>query len=217
VDVVNMSLGSNYGMKEDDLSQASANASNLGVVVVAAAGNAADRPYIVSSPSSTPEVISVAQTQVPSAIAFPLVTNSPAAIASTDGNTATVDWAPVGSGFTGNVVSVGRGCPAGSITPGSPADPYEDPARNPTNPSGKVALIDRGSCAVSLKTDRAAKAGAIGVLIGLVAAGDAVSFSFGGGDTFVPTLVITQPPAFRFLHSTICPLPNIPCRSPIIR
>ena len=60
------------------------------------------------------------------------------------------------------------------------------------NPAGKIALIDRGACAVSLKVDHAAKAGAIGVLIGLVAPGDAVSFSFGGGDTFVPTLVIQQ-------------------------
>ena len=44
----------------------------------------------------------------------------------------------------------------------------------------------------SLKVDVAADAGATGVLIGLVAGGDAVSFSFGGGDTFVPTLVIQQ-------------------------
>jgi len=178
VDVVNMSLGSAYGQKEDDLSAASANAVNLGIVVVAAAGNNADRPYIASSPANTPEVISVAQTQVPSATVFPLVINSPANIAGTYGNTATVDWAPIGAGFSGVPVSyVGRGCPG---------DPYLD------NPAGKVALIDRGVCAVSLKVDRAAKAGAVGVLLGLVAAGDAVSFSFGGGDTFVPTLVIIQ-------------------------
>ena len=31
------------------------------------------------------------------------------------------------------------------------------------------------------------------MLIGLVAPGDATSFAFGGGDTFVPSLVITQP------------------------
>ena len=186
VDVINMSLGSNYGQFEDDLSAASANASRLGVVVVAAAGNAGDRPYIVSSPSTTPEVISVAQTQVPSALAYPLIINSPPSIAGSYPNTATVDWAPVGAGVTGNVAFVGRGCPAGSITPTNPADPYLD------NPAGKVALIDRGACAVSLKVDRAAKAGAIGALIGLVASGDPFSFSFGGGTTFVPTLVITQ-------------------------
>src|SRR5437867_10405188 len=62
VDVINMSLGSSYGQKEDDLSAASANAVNLGVVVVSSAGNSADRPYIVGSPSTTPEVISVAAT-----------------------------------------------------------------------------------------------------------------------------------------------------------
>src|SRR2546422_3673880 len=115
VDVVNMSLGAAYGQKEDDLSAASANAVNLGIVVVAAAGNNADRPYITSSPASTPEVISAAQTQVPSAIVYPLVINSPASIAGTYANTSTVDWAPIGAGFTSKEVAfVGRGCPDGS-------------------------------------------------------------------------------------------------------
>lgn len=188
VDVINMSLGSNYGQKENSLSAASANAVRLGVVVAAASGNAGDRPYITSSPASTPEVISVAQTQVPSATNFPLVVNSPASIAGTYPNTATVDWAPIGAGFSNVPVAfVGRGCPAGSDPP-VPAggDPYL------ANPAGKVALIDRGACNVSLKVDRAAAAGAVGVLIGLVAAGDAVTFAFGGGTQFVPTLVITQ-------------------------
>jgi subtilisin family serine protease len=191
VDVINMSLGSNYGQKEDDLTQASENAVRLGVVVATAAGNAGDKPYIVSSPSVGPGVISVAQTQVPSAKFFPLVVNSPAAIAGSYNNTATVDWAPIGSGFTGDVAIVGRGCPANSGTPTGAADPYL------ANPAGKVALIDRGACAVSLKVDRAAKAGAIGVLIGLVAGGDAISFSFGGGTQMAPTLVIIQADSTR--------------------
>ena len=45
---------------------------------------------------------------------------------------------------------------------------------------------------MSLKIDAAARAGAVGVLIGLVAPGDAVSFSNGGGTDFVSTLVVTQ-------------------------
>jgi len=49
---------------------------------------------------------------------------------------------------------------------------------------------------------------AIGVLIGLVAAGDAVSFSFGGGDTFVPTLVITQARS-NALKSQLAAPPNV--------
>ena len=102
------------------------------------------------------------------------------------GNTATVEWAPVGAGVTGDVAFIGRGCPAGSVAPGQPADPILN------SPAGKIALIDRGGCSVSLKVDYAVDAGAIGVLIGLVAPGDAVSFSFGGGDSFAPTLVIQQ-------------------------
>jgi subtilisin family serine protease len=177
VDVINLSLGSNYGQKEDDLTEALEQASKLGVVVVAAAGNAANRPYIVSSPSIAPRVISVAQTQVPSAYAYPLVVNAPATLAGIYGNTATVDWAPVNAEVTGDVVFIGRACPGDAL---------------PADLTGKIALIDRGVCSVSLKVDAAGAIGAKGVLIGLVAAGDAVSFSFGGGTHFVPTLVIQQ-------------------------
>ena len=60
VDAINMSLGLGYGQIQDDLSNASTNAVNGGIVVVASAGNSSDRPYITGSPSSTPEVISVA-------------------------------------------------------------------------------------------------------------------------------------------------------------
>jgi len=177
--------------------------------VVAAAGNNADRPYITSSPASTPEVISAAQTQVPSATIYPLVINSPASIAGTYANTSTVDWAPIGAGFTSKEVAfVGRGCPDGSGA-GVPAggDPYLD------NPAGKVALINRGVCAVSLKVDRAAKAGAVGVLIGLVASGDAISFSFGGGTMFVPTLVITLSTS-NLIKANLTPGPVVVTVSP---
>ncbi len=175
VDIINMSLGVPYGQKEDDLSEASANAVRAGVVVVASAGNSADRPYIVGSPSSTPEVMSVAQTQVPSAKNYPLIINSPITIAGSYSNTATVDWAPIVNGFTGDVAYVGRGCPA---------DPYL------ADPAGKVALIDRGLCAVSVKVDRAVISGAIGVLIANNVPGDPPSFSFGGGTNMTETLII---------------------------
>jgi hypothetical protein len=107
----------------------------------------------------------------------PLVVNSPAGIAGSYANTATLAFAPVNTPVTANVVYVGRGCPGDSYL---------------ANPSGQIALIDRGTCAVSLKIDGAARAGAIGVLIGLVAPGDAVSFTYGGGSAFVPSLVVTQ-------------------------
>lgn len=196
-DIINMSLGSSYGQIQDDLSFASANAVAAGVVVVASAGNSADRPYITGSPAATPEVISVAQTQVPTAYLYPLVINSPPAAAGTYPNTATLDWAPLGT-ISGEVVFVGRGCNA---------DPHL------ANPAGKVALIDRGLCNISEKVRKASDAGATGILIGLVAAGDAVTFSNGGqcpepadGTTCKPSLVITQADSSRIKSNIAAPV-----------
>ncbi len=184
VDIINMSLGSDYGtVQDDDLTLAVERANAFaGILVVASAGNGANKPYIGGTPAAAPGALSVAQTQVPSAVAFPLVITAPAAIAGTYANTETVEWAPIGAGFNGDVVYVGgNGCPGTATYPA------------PGSLTGKVALIDRGVCSISLKTDGATKAGAVGVLLGLVAPGDAVSFSFGGGDLpMVPTMVIQQ-------------------------
>ncbi|MGE0581905.1 MAG: S8 family serine peptidase [Steroidobacteraceae bacterium] len=184
VDVINMSLGSSYGQIQDDLSLASANAVEAGVVVIASAGNSADRPFITGSPAATPEVLSVAQTEVPGALAYPLVVNSPASIAGAYTNTATVEWAPVaGRNVTGDVVPVATLACNGQALP--------------ANLAGHVALINRGSCSVSQKVRNATDAGATAVILGLIAAGDAVSFSNGGectpdGSNCAPTLVVTQ-------------------------
>lgn len=182
-DVVNLSLGANYGQRENPSTEAVSNVVRFGIVAAIAAGNAGDRPYIVSSPSNAPEAISVAQTAMPGAKAIPLVVNAPAGIAGIYGNTATVDWAPITSGFTGQVVrsvttpSATDACTTGEIT---------------NSLSGMVALIDRGGCAVSVKVANAAALGAIGVLIANNASGDAPSFSLGAGSTFAQTLVVTQ-------------------------
>ena len=138
--------------------------------------------YLQSSSFSVNGWYSFQNTPLP----VPLVINSPASIAAAYRDTSTLSFAPVTTPVTGDVVYIGRGCPAGSIASGSPADPYL------ADPSGKIALIDRGACSVSLKIDAAVSAGAIGVLIGLVAPGHAINFTSGGGSNFVPTLVITQ-------------------------
>lgn len=182
-DVINLSLGANYGQRENPSTEAVSNVVRFGIVAAIAAGNAGDRPYIVSSPSNAAEAISVAQTSMPQAKAIPLVVTAPASIAGTYGNTATVDWAPIVNGFAGSLVRTGttttasQACAPGDIT---------------NNIAGKVALIDRGTCAVSLKVAAAAQRGAIGVIIANNASGDAPSFSFGGGAPLVETLVVTQ-------------------------
>lgn len=186
VDIISMSIGGPFGQREDDESEAFADVVNFGVVSVVAGGNEGDIPYILGQPASAPEVIAAGATSSVLASGIPLVVNAPPTIRGTYPNTATLDFAPIDSAVTGAVAHVGRGCPAGSISAGSPADTYL------ANPNGKVALIDRGACAISLKIDAAARAGARAVLIGLVAPGDAIPFSNGGGSDFVPSLVITQ-------------------------
>ena len=67
-----MSLGSDYGESfDDDLSLAVDNASALGMLTVAAAGNGGDKPYIAGTPANARTALSVAQTQVPSARRVP--------------------------------------------------------------------------------------------------------------------------------------------------
>ena len=178
VDVISMSIGGSFGQREQDSSEAITNIVQFGMVCVIAAGNDGNIPYVMAEPSAAPEALAVGATNSVIASGIPLVVNSPASIAGTYVNTATLDFAPVSTTVTGNVVYVGRGCPG---------DTY------PNNSiAGAIVLVDRGTCSVSLKVDRATTAGAIGVLIGLVAPGDAVSFSNGGGTNFAPSLVITQ-------------------------
>ena len=176
VDVVNLSLGSSYGQIQDDSALAVQNVVDFGVVVVASAGNSGDKPYIVGSPSIAPGALSVAQTQMPNAFAVALQITPAGQSTILYPNTASVDWAPITSTVSGEVAYVGLACsalPPGSLT-------------------GKIALIDRGSCNASLKVDAAADAGAVGVIIANHIAGDPPSFSFGGGDTMVPTIIITK-------------------------
>ncbi|HSR32964.1 MAG TPA: S8 family serine peptidase, partial [Anaerolineae bacterium] len=74
VDVINMSLGSDYGQPfDDDLAVAVDNATSVGILTVASAGNGADKPYVNGTPASAATALSVAQTQVTSA-ALQLIT-----------------------------------------------------------------------------------------------------------------------------------------------
>lgn len=184
-DVVNLSLGANYGQRENPSTEAVSNLVRFGIVAAIAAGNAGDRPYIVSSPSNAAEAISVAQTAMPGAKAMALTVNTPASIAGTYGNTNTLDWAPVVNGFSGTLK---RGSTLAQREACTLADTPDF--------TGSVAYVDRGSCSISFKVSNAAAKGATGVIIGNNAAGDAPTFSNGGfapgTSSFVEALVVTQ-------------------------
>jgi subtilisin family serine protease len=60
MDVVNMSLGSAYGNPTDPDVEATNNAEDAGIIVVASAGNSGPAPYITGSPGIAEKAISVA-------------------------------------------------------------------------------------------------------------------------------------------------------------
>jgi len=182
-DVINMSLGSPYGQPEDDLTFFTNQAVSLGIIVVASAGNSANKPYIVGSPSIADGAISVAQTTVPSATRYPLFYAS-SAVSGTIENGVWQNWStlptPVlvqGAVAYGNADNSNlNGCAA-----------YTD------DMTGKVVLADRGSCNFTLKAKNAADAGAIISLIGLVAPGDPFEGGDGGDRPIpIPSFMIDQ-------------------------
>ncbi len=181
VDIVNMSLGSNYGQAfDDDLAQAVENATAVGVLTVASAGNGSDKPYVTGTPAAAPSALSVAQTNVPSAFQPLMQVISPASIAGDyaavyqpwSGELTSVIEAPVVYGVDGNTL----GC-----TPFAPG-----------SVDGMIVLVDRGSCSFSVKIDNIGQGGGVVGIIGLVAPGDPFAGGFGGGNPVIPGYMISQ-------------------------
>jgi bacillolysin len=74
----------------------------------------------------------------------------------------------------------------------SSTDGCETPFVNAAAVSGKIAFIDRGNCAFSVKTKNAQLNGAIGVIIGNNAPGAAPGMSGTDASITIPTLSVTQ-------------------------
>lgn len=156
--VINMSLGSNFGTGSDPSIVAANNAAELGMVVVASAGNAGDNHYITGSPASGSRVISVAATTTgyitgPTIIATglePMIYN-PGGFDDNSGRFDSQIAAPLG--YAGNLDGAADSelCTIQGLAGGAL--------------SGKVALIKRGGCTFSSKINNAHALGAVAALI----------------------------------------------------
>lgn len=187
-DIINLSLGSSYGQKQDDLTLALQNATNAGAVVVASAGNSGNKPYVVGSPSIAPGVISVAQTTQPSASMDFITTAEIAAPA-----------ALVAQPFADKLTSA-LTAPLGSTA--GEATVNQQLACEPLTGdyTGQIVLISRGTCAVSLKFEAAANAGAIVAIVYDNAAGSVPpTFSYGGGAQTIPAYTMTRADGLAFI------------------
>jgi len=166
VDVINMSLGSDYGNPNDPSAIAAQNAVDNGVIVVAAAGNAGPLPYVAGSPSVADGVISVAASLDGGAEVMAMTIDAPASIA---GNyeAAGSEFGPLDPPTTGEIALA------------QPTD-----ACNPitSDVSGKIALIDRGTCEFTVKVRHAEQAGALGVLVVNNVEGPPITMAHNGTD-----------------------------------
>ncbi len=143
VDIINMSLGSDYGQPfDDDLVAAVENATAIGALTVSSAGNCGDLPYCTGTPSSAPSAIAVAQTNVPSAIQYLMNFVEPA-FGVVDA--VKYSWTPTPSALIEGVVQYGDRDAAGNPINLEGCQPFEDDL------SGKIVAVDRGSCFFSDK------------------------------------------------------------------
>jgi subtilisin family serine protease len=154
LDVVNMSLGSPLGRPDDPDVDASDNAAKAGVIVVASAGNNGDTYFITGSPGSAARAISVANSLDNLAITSAFQVTDPASIAKT--------YAAAEAEFGPDLTTV-PDVSGSLIYPSSNANGCG--ASFPEDLTGKIALIDRGSCSFQDKVQHAQDAGAIGVLV----------------------------------------------------
>ncbi len=169
VHIINMSLGAAYGQPfDDDLSAAVDNATRLGILTVASAGNSFDKPYATGTPSAADTALSVAQTAVPSAILALMQIVAPENIA----GLFPAVWQPWSAPLTTAIEApLQYGDGAGGNLLG--CDPFA-----PGSLAGKIVLVDRGACNFTLKISHISQADGLIGLIGLVAPGD----PFEGGD-----------------------------------
>jgi hypothetical protein len=95
---------------------------------------------------------------------------------------------PAYNTFSGEVVYVGRGCPAGSINGSNAEDTYL------ADPTGKIALIERGACRFDYKVAQAQLKGAAAAIVFNSAAGGEALVVMGGNNP----VVLVPPPTFTW-------------------
>lgn len=183
LDVVNLSLGSEYGEPHILYAQAIKNLTNAGTVVVASAGNSGQEDFIVGAPSVATDAISVAASiddadQNWKFKASELITS--------DEKSTLVE--AIEGQFT-KPIDETSGEKIELIYVGLADKDFDDATKN--NLKNKVALIDRGVVPFAQKISRAQEAGALGVVMINNQTGDAIPM---GGDTpaKIPAIMIRK-------------------------
>jgi minor extracellular serine protease Vpr len=185
--VINMSLGSDYGNEFSSDALISTNAQNAGIIVAAASGNSSNIPFITSSPGAGDKVLTVAA--VDSHLGTPGATLTVVTPAGTKIVQAQVSNGPVNiptGSFPVVLAAVGTG-PGGTdttvngISIGCNDSDYAGAA-------GKIVVAARGVCARVYRAQIAFRVGAVAVILENNAAG------FGVFEGPIPSCIVGGTP-----------------------
>jgi minor extracellular serine protease Vpr len=151
--VISMSLGSNFGNEDDSDAEASENAVNAGVVVVASAGNGGTIPYVAGNPSTGEKVISVAAVD-----SHQFLASGVHIALSSGGGADGVDADPAAPLPSGSVPAVILTNTGRSLALGCSAADYP-----PSGAAGALVIVSRGTCTFVIKASLAMAAGAVAI------------------------------------------------------
>ena len=184
LDVVNLSLGSSFGVPHILYDEAIANLVKAGITPVMSAGNSGNIPFIVGSPGAADEAISVAASVDNMdhnwkfrAVKFQWDSENPTLVKAIEGT------------ITKPIKSLEAPVAAALVPIGYADKDLPDELKIKVN--GKVALIDRGLVNFSDKVSRAMDAGAIGVVVVNNKPGAPISMG-GAGIYPIPGIMIRQ-------------------------
>jgi subtilisin family serine protease len=173
MDVLNLSLGGAYHGNNDLLAIGLDNAVDAGVVVAVAAGNSGPGQGTLESPGRARKIITVGGSTNQHFVGQPFT--YPAGGGTTVG-AAVGDFDPLPADTFDLFDTHSNGC--ASVDPGA---------------SGKLAIIDRGTCTFSQKVANAKAAGAVAVLIINNVAGDPIAMARTAGfDDDIPAVMISK-------------------------
>lgn len=185
LDVVNLSLGSEFGFDDatDPELKAVDRLAALGCVVCIAAGNDGNTSFILSAPGLAARAVTAANSFADGNPTAVIRATAPAAVVG--------GYAAVEGNFTAPLAKVGR--ITGSVAATLPADACAT-ISNGDALSGKIALINRGTCFFSDKIRAAQQSGAIAVIMVNNVSTAPIVMS-GNGDTSditIPGVMISQ-------------------------
>lgn len=195
VDAINLSLGSFFAASPS--AEGAANrAVQAGIAVAASAGNNSDVPFVTGSPGSAERVLSVAST-FPTRPLYGLQITAPAPASELK---LPFIWQPWSRSL--DQPASGALIEARTVaTPRSQAAQLGCTLPNGDSPfpagslAGRIAIVERGTCAVSEKAFNAQRAGAAGMILAMLAEQSPMVFASAGQQITIPVVAIANPNA----------------------